>query len=157
MFFGFKHRVVKKLFSFVSILSFLFLSVNVYAMPISKDRFLYFGRYPQNRITDISNLVAGKDFIELNGNFCKLDPIKWKIVQEDDTSLLVISENNLDVKPFCVKYSRTVSWINSDIAKWLNSDTDLDSSFCSLPFAKNGFLYSAFTDDERDNILPSSV
>lgn len=152
---------VKTLISFTLVLAFLVLFFNAYAMPQSEyckeDRFLYFGRYPQSKISNVSDLIEGKDYINLNGSFYKLEAIKWKVIKEDDTSLLVVSEKNLDVKPFCVNYSSEASWSNSDIAKWLNSDVTLSNLFYTAPFAQNGFLSSAFTKDESAKILDSSI
>ncbi|MBQ7528291.1 hypothetical protein IJT10_00090 [bacterium] len=60
----------------------------------------YFGRYPQ----------------KANG---AIEEIKWRVLQRDSDSLLVISEMALDCKPYN-KSSVAITWDDCTLRRWLN-------------------------------------
>lgn len=69
-----------------------------------------------------------------------MEPIEWIVVDVGDNRALLMSRYGLD----CRKYHDTdvnVTWENCSLRLWLNSS----------------FLYSAFSDDERDFILTTNV
>lgn len=68
------------------------------------------------------------------------EPISWRILAHEDNKFLIISEDALD----CVNYHNEkvdVTWENSNIRKWLNSD----------------FMNTAFSIEEQKIILTSKV
>ena len=85
----------------------------------SKDGRVQFGRYPQGA----------------NG---EIQPITWRVINEDDEKMLLISELCLDSVPM-MKESKEKSdntWYSSYLRAWLNTR----------------FLNEAFSDDERELI-----
>ena len=79
-----------------------------------KGDFLTFGRYPQTADGGVK-------------------PIKWRVLKNEGTSLLVISEYALDAKRFDLNSDY---WQNSEIKKWLN----------------DSFLHKAFSLDEINRL-----
>lgn len=68
------------------------------------------------------------------------EEIEWRILDEKDGEMLVVSKNALDCVRFHEK-DEAVTWELSTIRKFLN----------------NYFLYTAFSQDEREYILPKVV
>lgn len=85
-----------------------------------------FGRYPQT----------------LDGEIL---PIKWKVLKIKNKKAFLLSKNTLDQKPYDSRFcetssltqSKTVTWSNSYIRQWLNTD----------------FLNKAFLDNEKKSIV----
>lgn len=85
-----------------------------------------FGRYPQTRDGEIL-------------------PIKWKVLEIKNRKAFLLSKNALDQKPYDSRFcetspltqSKTVTWSNSYIRQWLNTD----------------FLNKAFLDNEKKSIV----
>lgn len=85
-----------------------------------------FGRYPQTRDGEIL-------------------PIKWKVLKIKNKKAFLLSKNALDQKPYDSRFcetssltqSKTVTWSNSYIRQWLNTD----------------FLNKAFLDNEKKSIV----
>lgn len=85
-----------------------------------------FGRYPQTRDGEIL-------------------PIKWKVLKIKNKKAFLLSKNTLDQKPYDSRFcetspltqSKTVTWSNSYIRQWLNTD----------------FLNKAFLDNEKKSIV----
>lgn len=85
-----------------------------------------FGRYPQTRDGEIL-------------------PIEWKVLKIENKKAFLLSKNALDQKPYDSRFcetspltqSKTVTWSNSYIRQWLNTD----------------FLNKAFLDNEKKSIV----
>ncbi len=84
---------------------------------------LEFGTYEQDNNTD-------------NGP----EPIRWKILDTEGDSILVISENAIDCRPYNTRYVDT-TWEESSLRQWLN----------------DSFYASAFTASEQERILETAV
>ena len=84
---------------------------------------IYFGSYEQD-----NNVKNGKE------------DIKWRVLEKDDSRLLLISEYGIDGQPFN-KAGGAVSWESSSIRKYLNSS----------------FFNAAFSDSQRSHILKTDV
>ena len=88
------------------------LSSSLQAVYVNKeigDRF-EFGRYPQ----------------EANG---EEKPITWRVLERDQSSLLVISESGLDSKPFNKEFV-DITWADCTLRAWLN-DEFINKAFCN--------------------------
>lgn len=70
------------------------------------------------------------------GNY-KGSSIIWRILKKDMDSLLLLSEYALDNKCFHDQFTK-ITWEHCSLRKWLN----------------NEFITEAFSDDEKDMILP---
>ena len=69
------------------------------------------------------------------------EPIEWIVLDTgEDGSLTLLSKYALDVKPYNASYV-AITWENSTLRAWLNED----------------FLNTAFTVDEQEKLLPSTV
>lgn len=68
------------------------------------------------------------------------EPIRWKILDVKDSSLLVISENAIDSQQYNVQYIST-TWAECSLRQWLNGS----------------FYENAFTSTEREKILTTTV
>lgn len=64
------------------------------------------------------------------------EPIEWLVVDVGEDYAIAISDRVLDCVSYALDYEETV-WADSYLRSWLNSD----------------FLYSAFSDSERDRLL----
>lgn len=67
------------------------------------------------------------------------EAIEWRVLDKQGDEVLLISEYGLDAQPFDTNGKKRVLWENSTIRKWLNDD----------------FYNSAFTEDEKENIVLS--
>ena len=68
------------------------------------------------------------------------ETIEWIVLKKENNSCLCISKYLLDCKPYH-KSLEKVTWENCTLRKWLN----------------NGFLFTAFSPEEREKILLSNV
>ena len=88
-------------------------------------RLVTFGRYEQ-------------DDIRGNGK----EPIRWRVLKQEGSTALLISENGLVCMPYYQKWKNTImSWEESPIRSWLNRN----------------FLSTAFTAEEQRAILLTSI
>lgn len=64
------------------------------------------------------------------------EPVEWSVIAKEHDKVLVISNKVLDLKEYYYGYPENVTWENSSLRKWLNSD----------------FLNNCFTEDEQNKI-----
>lgn len=69
------------------------------------------------------------------------EPIQWLVLAKEDSKLLVISRYILDWQQFGNEETSLVTWENSSLRNWLNSD----------------FFDTAFSDEEKTVILSTEV
>ncbi|MFW5779854.1 MAG: InlB B-repeat-containing protein [Bacillota bacterium] len=99
--------------------------------------YILFGEYPQTLATstELENMsddensegyyISGDDrFKEYQNNFYKVEPIRWRVLEQDDGTALLFSEMVLDNLPFHtpVDGPPNTNWETSDIRAWLNDD-----------------------------------
>lgn len=72
--------------------------------------------------------------------YFKSSPIEWRILEEEEDRLLVLSEYSIECKQFHEK-EEPVTWEQSSLRKWLNGD----------------FFENAFHVRERECILESEI
>ncbi len=68
------------------------------------------------------------------------EPIEWMVLDVEGGKALLISRYGLDAKPYHAEYSG-ISWESCSLREWLNG----------------AFLETAFTEEEREAILTTSV
>ena len=108
---------------------------------------VWFGSYPQSEVTekdgDIYNTlknVTGWDSnndIVVNGikyhkkeeNYFRYEPIKWRILQRDNTTAFLLSDIILDIQPYH-KETEKIFWGESHIRNWLNKNF-MEAAFIS--------------------------
>ena len=98
---------------------------------------------PEPESTKVGNFVISGDRLTVTGGTYEQDgnpdngkeAIVWKVLADDEDTMLLISDKILDMIPFNSSFSGT-DWDNSYIRKWLNED-----------FFENSF------DDEQKSII----
>ncbi len=127
---------------------------------------IYFGEYPQSKVTNellinnLSNITItnengyieydGNEYKEYNDNYYLVEPIKWKILETNNNSYKLVSDLILDKQEFYSSFSsRTINgntiypnnYEYSNIRAWLNND----------------FINTAFNTEEKNIINESLV
>ncbi len=139
------------------------------------------GEYPQTKVTDqtlIDSIVAainsgastadgqgyiaydGEKYCLYNGNFYKVEPIKWRFLENGEGTALMVSDVVLDAHRYNEYYDGTKdgyyanNYSNSEIRKWLNEDffdeafyyddslvatTEVDNSVASTGYFTNQY------------------
>ena len=87
-------------------------------------QYIWFGLYPQNDETG-----------------AELEPIKWKILSQDDSEALLISDSVLDKKTADGGHYGAIFWEDYDIRAWLN----------------NEFINKAWNEKQRNVILTKLI
>lgn len=121
--------------------------------------YMYFGSYPQSRVTGsaLTSAIAGAEYDEngdawVNGTkyhkfsksdgsncYYKWDRIKWRVLNKDDSSLLLMADKALDYKDY--SSSRQSIWENSELRSWFNVT----------------FYNMAFSNREQEAILRRNI
>ncbi|MDR1960752.1 MAG: DUF6273 domain-containing protein [Gracilibacteraceae bacterium] len=119
---------------------------------ITASNAAYFGRYPQTLAgTSPPGGVSGVDYIQAADNssagggaqkYYSRDPIQWRVLQNSGGKLFLLSEKNLDARPYNNAFAK-VTWETCTIRAWLNNES--------------GFLGSAFRAEERGAIADTTV
>ena len=89
---------------------------------------LYFGTYQQS---------SGG-----NGGY-NIDPIKWRVLENADGKLFLLSDQNLDVKPYNSS-STSITWEKSTIRSWLNGYAASENN-SGTDYSSNNFIDAAFS------------
>ena len=108
---------------------------------------LWFGSYPQTQIREKDGAIYTilkneKDWdsnndIVVNGikyhkkeeNYFRYEPIKWRILQRDNTTAFLLSDIILDIQPYH-KETEKIFWGESHIRNWLNKNF-MEAAFIS--------------------------
>lgn len=108
---------------------------------------LWFGTYPQTQIRekdgaiytilknekgwDSNNdiLVNGIKYHKKEENYFRYEPIKWRILQRDNTTAFLLSDIILDTQPYH-KETEEIFWEESYIRNWLNKNF-MEAAFIS--------------------------
>ena len=109
------------------------ISLGLSALKNNQDSFLYFGNYKQ-----FSDGVG----------FLNPEPIKWRVLSNENNTAWLLSDKILDVYYYQNEnsYYISVSWKNTLMKKWLNSEDPT-----------GGFSDKAFSSKELDTILLKST
>ena len=104
---------------------------------------IYFGTYQQSS--------AG------SGGY-NTDPIKWRVLENADGQLFLLSDQNLDVFQYHVDYE-SVTWATSTMRSWLNgygaSHNTGDSG--GIDYTDDNFINTAFSEKEQKAIADTTV
>lgn len=104
--------------------------------------YIYFGSYPQTEVAgrDLTDAIESASY-DANGDavidgvkyrkvydsyweenhYFKWEKIKWRVLQNDGTTLFVMADTGLDCKKYHEE-NAAVTWESSTIREWLNSD-----------------------------------
>lgn len=104
---------------------------------------IYFGTYQQS-----SNGSGGYN----------TDPIKWRVLENADGQLFLLSDQNLDVFQYHTD-SESVTWETSTMRSWLNGygaaqNTGGDNG---IDYTDDNFIDTAFSDGEQGAIVDTTV
>lgn len=104
---------------------------------------LYFGTYQQSS--------------DGNGGY-NTDPIKWRVLENADGQLFLLSDQNLDVFEYH-KENESVTWEKSTMRSWLNGygaseNTGGDSG---IDYTSDNFISAAFSEKERAAVADTKV
>lgn len=88
-------------------------------------------------------------------HYFKYEPIKWRVLEVSENDVFLLSDIALDNR----QYNTTqegITWEKSTIRSWLNS---YSSEFNNdrIDYTENGFINSAFTDEEKNAIYDSNI
>lgn len=127
------------------------------AIGVHAETTIKFGKYPQTRVdkeTELektlykkkksdSNIVEykGEKYIITNAGIFRYEPISWIQISGNSSRMLLISEYVLDNRSFGKINHMCVSWDNSDLRNWCNTD----------------FMENAFTSAEQKCIYLTDV
>jgi hypothetical protein len=102
---------------------------------------VYFGRYPQTLITDVTGLTENIDYKVLDGLKYKIEPVAWRALSNSGGKLLLVAAKGLDCHPFDTIAASTVRWETAEVRQWLNGS----------------FYGTAFTANEQSAVLLSTI
>ena len=101
---------------------------------------IYFGTYQQS-----SNGSGGYN----------TDPIKWRVLSNSDGKLFLLSDQNLDVKPYNSS-GTSITWEKSTIRSWLNG-YEASENNSGTDYSSNNFIDAAFSSVEKFAIADTYV
>ena len=107
---------------------------------------IYFGTYQQS--SDDSDGSGGYN----------TDPIKWRVLENADGQLFLLSDQNLDVFQYHTD-RESVTWEKSTMRSWLNGydaseNTGGDSG---VDYTSDNFISAAFSEKEQAAIAETTV
>ncbi len=134
-------------------------------------KYIYFGSSPQTEVKDKALIEELNDIdgswtgsgdmtavsrkeVTLNGEkytyiyqmgWYKWEPIKWRVLQNDEDSLFVVADSTVSVEKY-MEGSGSLWWSN---ARWNNS--------YMKSFLNEDFLKNAFNEREREAIIPENI
>lgn len=114
-------------------------------------------------VDGVRYLKIGKEDVNQVGNFgtekqyryFEWEQIKWKILKNDETTMLVMADCVLD----CKKYNEVrddVTWENSTLRSWMNG-YGAERNFVGIDYSGSGFLQNAFSKEEQKRIVQTEV
>lgn len=106
----------------------------------SQEDSIYFGSYKQSS--------------DGNGGY-NTDPIKWRVLSNADGKLFLLSDQNLDMKPYnssCV----SITWEKSTIRSWLNGYGANENTY-GTDYSDDNFIDVAFSGGEQGAVADTYV
>ena len=83
------------------------------------------------------------------------EPVKWRVLSNSDGKLFLLSDQNLDVKPYNSS-STGITWEKSTIRSWLNGYAASENN-SETNYSSNNFIDAAFSSDEQVAIADTYV
>ena len=104
---------------------------------------LYFGTYQQSS--------------DGNGGY-NIDPIKWRVLENADGQLFLLSDQNLDVFEYH-KEEESVTWEKSTMRSWLNGygASENIGGDSGIGYTSDNFIGNAFSEKEQEAIADTEV
>ena len=105
-------------------------------------------------------IIDGDEYKKVNEGYFKVEPIKWKVLEEKEGKSLLFPLYGLDVMPYNTDLN-DVYWENSSIRKWLNGDFfdeaflgNEDKVLLSEVSNKKNFYFSSYCgEDTKDKVF----
>lgn len=101
---------------------------------------VYFGNYQQSG--------------DGSGGF-NVDPVKWRVLSDADSKLLLLSDQNLDVQPYNTS-DTSITWGTSTIRSWLNGYGASENGK-GTDYNTDNFIDAAFSGGEQGAIAETYV
>ncbi len=103
----------------------------LYPNQVPTATYFRFGEFQQREIEDITGLTEGEDYVEREGGYYAIEPLIWRVLEEDGANYVLTTENNVDTQPFYGDTVESRDWVNSAVRTWLNETfyTDAFSEF----------------------------
>ena len=98
------------------------------------------------------NIYFGNYF---QSNSTTKEPVKWRVLSNSDGKLFLLSDQNLDVKPYNSS-STSITWEKSTIRSWLNG-YEASENNSGTDYSSNNFIDAAFSSDEQVAIADTYV
>ena len=98
------------------------------------------------------NIYFGNYF---QSNSTTKEPVKWRVLSNSDGKLFLLSDQNLDVKPYNSS-STSITWEKSTIRSWLNG-YEASENNSGTDYSSNNFIDAAFSGDEQVAIADTYV
>ena len=98
------------------------------------------------------NIYFGNYF---QSNSTTKEPVKWRVLSNSDGKLFLLSDQNLDVKPYNSS-STGITWEKSTIRSWLNG-YEASKNNSGTDYSSNNFIDAAFSSDEQVAIADTYV
>lgn len=83
------------------------------------------------------------------------EPVKWRVLSNSHGKLFLLSDQNLDVKPYNSSYT-SITWEKSTIRSWLNG-YEASKNNSGTDYSSNNFIDAAFSSDEKVAIADTYV
>ncbi|MCL2491968.1 MAG: InlB B-repeat-containing protein [Coriobacteriia bacterium] len=112
---------------------------------------VFFGHYPQSLITDITDLVEGVDYVTVGTRNFAIEPIAWRVLENDGDELFLVSQYGLDYHQWNPTATTWVPWADSGMRAWLND------SFLNVAFKDAEQAAIDLTDVHTPDTLPFNV
>ncbi|MBM6871920.1 DUF6273 domain-containing protein, partial [Pseudoflavonifractor phocaeensis] len=86
------------------------------------------------------------------------DPIKWRVLENADGQLFLLSDQNLDVFQYHTEYE-SVTWEKSTMRSWLNgySASHNTGGSSGTDYTSDNFIGTAFSEKEQGAIADTTV
>jgi hypothetical protein len=139
---------------------------------ITKTNAVYFGRYQQTSLGTVtpSTGASGADWVAATGAnddngftagttyYFNIEPVEWRVLENSGGELFLLSEQNLDVKPYDKdNANKAVTWETSTIRSWLNGYTANQGGAPALNLYTESFIGTAFDSKENAAIAVTAV
>ncbi|MCR5501792.1 MAG: InlB B-repeat-containing protein [Lachnospiraceae bacterium] len=111
---------------------------------------IWFGNYEQSlkEEDEGENEGAGED----ETPSFNIDPIKWRVLKNEDGKALLLADQILDVMPFYpVSYASGIQWHCSTLRSWLNGYGPTENA-CGADYSNESFKKRAFTSEELEAV-----
>lgn len=87
-------------------------------------------------------------------HYFRYEPVKWRVLESSGDSVLLMADNAIDCRQYSTNTEK-YSWSDSPMRVWLNGLSDRAAN--GYTCGNGGFLYTAFSEEERSDILTSTV